>query len=838
MNNKILRQFLTISFYFAMCLQVSAQISTTERYYILQMHTLSGKVIGNTSFNEVVLNIPSNNKAQLFQFLPVTGKTNTYNLRNAEGYYLINSVDLLQLTEYSETPEGLHGEWTVEGTGLTSLRLKSGSSGYLATENFNVGTLILCNKTGTDANGLFKLVPESEMVVQGLIDPGFENASVEGTPLGVWVNNNNRILGNNDATTLNYRSRVVNNGYQSAGNNAFILRFYGDENSYTRISYQIGDLTPGATYTFSYKYKQSNVNTSTATSSSFISLTANDEINTRYGNVFTTTPPSTTAATQMPQDALITFVAPAPTCWVVFVKNPSTTTNFLQYIDDMKLTKTAEATSQIYTTSTNFSFTNAVRTATMYVSGFQLTDSIRISAPDGISVSSSVLAPNALEQIVKLEFKGFYSINDNITLSSSGITKQIPVNASFTTNFLNIQNSEKYYIQQRAGGKVIGAKTNSEIAVLRYADLNDPTQIYTFIPIAGIFNTYALLNDAGSYLSVSENRLKFTNDITYNSMWVLQGISDTLVYITQASHSGKVIGSDSIIHDRTLYADKTSTSLNSGFCLQKVAKVAGQYFFDGSFENSPTDAGPLGVWIPSNEPIQLGQYGYSRVQTSAWASEGKRCMYLRFLGDATSYNMISHKIQNLNRGATYRLNLKYKCQSTSATSLVNIYAATTPNAARSSAIGGVYTTTQVAASNLATQSPQSTSLSFIAPASEVYIVYSKNTTATNYNFFIDDLVLTETIPSAVEFPENDNDVKIYQSGESIIIEMKNFRYKELKIDLIDLQGKMFYSRNFKSETEIIKIETENISNKGLYFIRLTSDNCILTKKICSNKIDF
>jgi hypothetical protein len=830
MNRKIPHRFFAISFFFLIVSQISAQISISERYYILQMHTLSGKVIGNTQYNEAVLNIPSVSNAQLFQFIPVSGKTNTYNIQNIEGYYLINSIDLLQLTEYSETSEGLYGEWKVEGTGLNSLRFKSGSSGYLATESFNSGSLLLCNKTASDANGLFKLVPESEMIVNGLIDPGFENAVIEGTPLGIWVNNNNRIFGNNDAATLNYRSRVVNNGYQSAGNNAFILRFYGDENSYTRISHQLNNLTPGATYRFTYKYKQSNVNTATATSSSFISLTANDEINSRFGNVFTTIPPSTTAATQSPQEASITFVAPAVSCWVVFVKNPATTTNFLQYIDDMKLTKTAEATSQIYTTSTNFSFTDAVRTVTMYVSGFQLCDSIRISAPDGISVSPSVLAPNALEQIVKLEFKGFYSISDNITLSSGGIIKKIPVTASFTTNFLNIQNTEKYYIQQRAGGKVIGAKTNAQNGVLRHADLNDPTQIFTFIPITGILNTYALLNDAGKYLSVSENRLNFTNDITNNSMWVLQGISDTLVYITQASHSGKVIGSDSIIHDRTLYADKTSTSLNAGFCLQKVAKVAGQYFFDGGFENSPTDAGPLGVWIPANEPIQLGQYGYSRVQTSAWASEGKRCMYLRFLGDATSYNLISHKIQNLNRGATYRLDLKYKCQSTSTSSLVNIYATTSPNAARSAAIGGVYTTTQVAASNLATQTPQSTSLSFVAPASEVYIVYSKNTTATNYNFFIDDLVLTEIIPSAVQFPEKENDFKIYQSGENIIIENKKFR-KDFKVELFDLLGKTIYTRNLKSETEIIKIESENISNKGLYFICLTSDNCILTKKI-------
>lgn len=831
MNRKILHRFFAISFFFLIVSQISAQISISERYYILQMHTLSGKVIGNTQFNEAVLNIPSGRKSQLFRFVPVEGKTNTYNIRNEDGYFLINSVDLLQLTEYSETSGGLFGEWKVEGTGLNSLRFKSGSSGYLATESFNTGSLLLCNKTASDANGLFKLVRESEMIVQGLIDPGFENAVIEGTPLGIWVNNNNRNLGNNDAATLNYRSRVVNNGYQSAGNNAFILRFYGDENSYTRISHQLNNLTPGATYIFTYKYKQSNVNTATANSSSFISLTANDEINSRFGNVFTTTPPSTTAATQSPQEASITFVAPAESCWVVFVKNPVTTTNFLQYIDDMKLTKNAEALSQIYTASTGVSFSDAVRTATINVSGFLLTDSIRIVTPEGISVTPSVLAPNASDQLINFEFKGFNSVNGNITLTSGSIIKNIPVTAAFSTNIITVLNSNRYFIQQRAGGKVIGAKPESQNAVLRHADLNDATQVFRFIPIAGLISTYAILNDAGKYLSFIENKLNFEDAITNNSMWVLQGVSDTLVYITQAFHSGKVIGSDSIIADRTLYSDRATSALNSAFCLHKVTDVAGSYFFDTGFENSPTDAGPLGTWIHSNGLVQLGQYGHSRVQTSLWASSGKRCMYLRFLGDATSYNSISHKLQNLNPGATYRLDLKYKCQSTSTTSLVNIYATTSPNAVRSSAIGGIYTTTQVAASNLATQNPQSTSLSFVAPSAEVYIVYSKNTTSTNYNFFIDDLVLTETIPSAVKFVENDRDLKVYQSEKNIIVETYHKELRDSKVELLDLHGKVLFTGNVFPASGIIIIETDNIVSSGIFLVRLISKESVSTKKI-------
>ena len=42
------------------------------KYYILQTATLSGKVIGTTQFNEVVLNDVAKSTAQLFEFIPVS----------------------------------------------------------------------------------------------------------------------------------------------------------------------------------------------------------------------------------------------------------------------------------------------------------------------------------------------------------------------------------------------------------------------------------------------------------------------------------------------------------------------------------------------------------------------------------------------------------------------------------------------------------------------------------------------------------------------------------------------------------------------------------------------
>ena len=808
-----------------------AQIPSGTKYYILQMQTLSGKVIGNTQFNEVVLNIPSGLSPQLFEFIPVSGKTNTYKIRNSDGKYLINSIDLIQFTEYSSTSEGAFGEWLVEGSGLNSLRFKSGTSGYLASENNNVGTLLLCDKTATDANGLFKLIPESGMFQNNLIDPGFENAIVEGTPLGVWINNSNKLLGNDNTSTQIYRSRVINNGYQSVGSNAFLLRFYGDANSYTKISHQLTGLTKGASYQLTYKYKQSNVMTSDATVTSYVTLQPNEETTAAIGTVFTSLPPATTAITQIVQNASLTFVAPSDICYVVFAKNPLSTNNYLHFIDDMSLVKTAEATPQIYTTTANLAFNATLRSASMNITGILLSDSISISSPQGINITPNNISGNSTNVTINVEFTGFNSVNGNITLKSGEIIKNIPVSAAFNTTYVNPGSDGKYYIQQRTGGKVIGVNSNGAVAALKYAENNDPTQLFEFIPVEGKENTYKLKNGNEKYLSISGSQLYYSTALTQSSEWILQGQSDTLVYITQASNSGKIIGSDSIINNSILYSNRLESAANSTFCLQKFSDLNSVYMFDPDFENTPYDAGPLGTWIPSNDPIQLGQYGYSRVQTSSWASSGKKCMYLRFLGEATSYNSISQKLHNLIPGATYRLDLKYKCQSTSATSLVNIYAATTPNAARTAAIGGVYATTTVASSNLATQAPQSASLAFVAPATNIYIVYAKNTPATNYNFFIDNLVLTETKPSGFDKILHNRSFKVNSIGNKILVSFEMDVPGNVQIELINLQGIIVSSQEYFCSQGLNKKTIIEDFQSGLYLVKLKYEGESVTQKI-------
>jgi hypothetical protein len=709
-------------------------------YYVLQAATRSGKVVGATSFNESVIQEISNQSVQQFQFIPVSGKTDTYYLKNQAGFYLINSEDLASLTEYSNTPVAGNGEWILEGTSLNSIRLKVSSSAYLASADMNAGSYLYCDKTITDVLGVFSLVPASTLIQNGLIDPGFENAVVEGTPLGVWINDNNKILGNDDAATQIYRSRVINNGYQSVGNNAFLARFYGDDNSYTKISYQLKGLIKGATYQFTFKYKQSNANNTDAFVNSYISLIANAEPATALSNVSASVPPASITTTQSPGSATLTFYAPSTECYVVWQKNPAAATgrNFLFYIDDMALTKIKDPVEQV--------------------------------------------------------FEG------------------------------------QYFIQQRTSGKVIGKRADGTVA-LKYASKEENSQMINFVPVSGKDQVFYLKNNENQYLSKSTkntNLLEFTNSVTDNtqyqafSEWQIAGSSDSLVYISQASNAAMVIGSDSVMPNSTLLNNKSLGLSNSAFALQKVSQVLkSTYMFDPDFENSPLDGGPLGTWIPNNDPLQFGAYGFSRVQGyNGWASSGKKAFYLRFLGDVSSYNSISQQLFDLVPGATYRLDLQYKCQSTSATSLVNIYAATTPNAARTAAIGGVFTTTTVAASNLATQSPQSTSLTFMAPAKSVWIVFAKNTTSTNYNFFVDNLKLTETIPSAVENQHLNSNLKAWIVDRKLKVEFENLGNEITSVTLMNIAGQIVFSSRENLPNGLNTLQYSINQPSGIYILEL------------------
>lgn len=805
--------------------------SAGVRYYILQTATKSAKVIGASIYNESVVQTASNLPSQQFEFIPVQGKTDTYYIKNASGMYLINSSDVLSLTEYAAEATGTNCEWVMSGTSLTSVRLKVNSSAYLATTDIVDGSYLYCDRTVTDAYGSFKLLPVTEVVKNNLIDPGFEAAVVDGAPLGVWINDAGRVLGNDDAATQSYRSRIVNNGYQSVDNNAFLIRFYGDGNSYTRISHKLTGLTQGASYTFSYKYKQSNTNTSDSKVMTYVTKQSNDATVNALSNVFTSTPPSTTAATQSSQTGSVSFIAPSSDCYVVFAKNSASTNNYMQYLDDMSLVMTSDAVSDIISGVTSFSFSSANRVDTMLITGSKLTDSIRISAPDGVVVNPSVLPPNAGAYPVVVAFKGFYAITDSLVLSSGLVVRKIPLKAVYSTTFISPDLSAKYYLQQRSGGKVMGQKAGTAFAVLRYAEKDDVTQLFRFEAVAGKPNAYYILNEQNKYVSLSASAspvIEFTDKAVNTvvnpraSEWVIQGTADSLAYITRATDASLMIGADTIVDGKLIFTNKLVANVNSAFSLRKASVSVTDYMFDPDFEDNPADGGPLGVWIPSNDPVQLGQYGYSRVQASPWASSGKKCMYLRFLGDATSYNSISHKIFSLEKGATYRLDFQYKVQSTASAATVNIYAATSANADKSQALSGIFSTTVAASSTASGQSPQSSSLTFVAPASTVYIVYSKSSSSTNFNFFVDNLRLTKTTVSAVNEIWSYQTPTVFVQNEHVCVEWNSPVPIETSFELTSADGRTILRQMTFATSGSNRMNVGKLSRRGVYVLRMAA----------------
>jgi hypothetical protein len=130
------------------------------KYNIVQ--TPSNLVVGasNTGFPAVVT--LANLKSQAFTFVAVSGKPNTYYLLNAAGNYLNKMSSALTWqegdawdTSYSTTA-GILSEWVISGTDATAIRLMCNFSGlYLASDAGP--TLLYCDKTVDNANGLFAL---------------------------------------------------------------------------------------------------------------------------------------------------------------------------------------------------------------------------------------------------------------------------------------------------------------------------------------------------------------------------------------------------------------------------------------------------------------------------------------------------------------------------------------------------------------------------------------------------------------------------------------------------------------------------------------------------------
>jgi len=139
---------------------VQAAFVPTEglAYYVTQ--TSSSLIIGATG-SSVVLQTASNNPSQVFTFIPVSGKTDTYYIKNREGNYL-NKVSTSWdgwSVIFQNSINGLYSEWVIAGTDAGSLRLMNNFTlKYLASDAITSGTAFYGDKNIDNANGLFSLV--------------------------------------------------------------------------------------------------------------------------------------------------------------------------------------------------------------------------------------------------------------------------------------------------------------------------------------------------------------------------------------------------------------------------------------------------------------------------------------------------------------------------------------------------------------------------------------------------------------------------------------------------------------------------------------------------------
>lgn len=140
-------------------------------YNIIQVNT--GLTVGPVVTNSIPTAQPAvvavnNTSYQAFRFIPVDGKTDTYYIMNNKGLYL-NMVSTVSWDSWSTIFESavaantLYSEWTIAGTDASSIRFsnlnpKHTGMLYIATDGTKAGSSLYSDKSGTTANGEFKLV--------------------------------------------------------------------------------------------------------------------------------------------------------------------------------------------------------------------------------------------------------------------------------------------------------------------------------------------------------------------------------------------------------------------------------------------------------------------------------------------------------------------------------------------------------------------------------------------------------------------------------------------------------------------------------------------------------
>lgn len=108
-----------------------------------------------------VVQTANSRTSQAFQFIAVSGKTDTYYLQNQDGFYLNRKTSVTWdywSVNFETTINGTESEWTIVGEESGFRLMLNSNSLYLASDAITNGSPLYCDKAADHANGVFKVV--------------------------------------------------------------------------------------------------------------------------------------------------------------------------------------------------------------------------------------------------------------------------------------------------------------------------------------------------------------------------------------------------------------------------------------------------------------------------------------------------------------------------------------------------------------------------------------------------------------------------------------------------------------------------------------------------------
>lgn|GEM_PF-2458462 len=159
---------------------ISAQatfVPTPGTLYNIKQYA-SGRVIGADGTQPCVQDV-NNRPNQAFQFVAVTGLTDTYYLINEDGNYLNKLEDDSNYWTaiFESAPNGLYSEWVIVGEQDTFRLMLTQNSLYLASDNTGEGSALYVDKAADNERGKFTVAEAT--VVSEIFDLSEKNVRIQ-----------------------------------------------------------------------------------------------------------------------------------------------------------------------------------------------------------------------------------------------------------------------------------------------------------------------------------------------------------------------------------------------------------------------------------------------------------------------------------------------------------------------------------------------------------------------------------------------------------------------------------------------------------------------------------